>query len=82
MPFIKQAMRTECEPPGTHLISMTIRSRGRVLEELATIWLRSFVSEITGKPKEPLTISCDSLIKRQQIPCEDEAYRPAVSFYS
>ena len=35
-PFIKRAMRTECESPGTHMISMTIGSRGRVLEELAT----------------------------------------------
>lgn len=29
-------MRTECESPGTHMISMTIGSRERVLEELAT----------------------------------------------
>lgn len=29
-------MRTECESPGTHMISKTIGSRGRVLEGLAT----------------------------------------------
>ena len=29
-------MRTECESLGRHIISMTIGSRGRELEELAT----------------------------------------------
>ena len=34
-PVIKRAMRTECESPGTHMISMIVGSRERVLEELA-----------------------------------------------